>query len=129
MTLLNLWVFINTGRFSIKNVVPSPEGDSSKVKVRVRMDGHGIFSVCSAQLVEKIPSEPEQETAEPMDTAQEGQKKEEQQQQQQQQVDGETPAATVSYVVPVSTARPLIIDHSCYHARWSLIGRGAFFAK
>ncbi|KAK3696704.1 hypothetical protein QZH41_013052, partial [Actinostola sp. cb2023] len=80
--------------FSIKNVVPSPEGDSSKVKVRVRMDGHGIFSVCSAQLVEKIPSEPEQETAEPMDTAQEGQKKEEQQQQQQQQVDGETPAAT-----------------------------------
>ncbi|XP_033631304.1 97 kDa heat shock protein-like [Asterias rubens] len=43
------------GRFEIKNVKPTAEGESSKVKVKVRVSGHGIFKVSSASLMEKIP--------------------------------------------------------------------------
>lgn len=74
------------GCFSINNIVPSQEGGSSKIKIKMRMDVHGIFNVCGAQLVEKIPSEPE---SEPMETAPETQKKEE-------QADGEVPPPAVS---------------------------------
>ena len=81
--------FLSVGKFSVQNIVPSPDGDSSKVKVKVRMDIHGIFSVCSAQLVEKL-LEPEQEAPEPMETAPEGEKKTEQQ-----QVDGEATEPTM----------------------------------
>ena len=45
----------NQGRFEIKNVKPTAEGESSKVKVKVRVSGHGIFKVSSASLMEKIP--------------------------------------------------------------------------
>ena len=50
-----------TGRFVIKSVKPTAEGESSKVKVKVRVNGHGIFSVSSASLVEKLPPPPEEE--------------------------------------------------------------------
>ncbi|XP_031563495.1 heat shock 70 kDa protein 4-like isoform X2 [Actinia tenebrosa] len=72
------------GHFSVNNVVPSQEGSSSKIKVKVNMDVHGIFNVSGAQLVEKIECEPEPEA---METAPETQKKEE-------QADGEVPPAT-----------------------------------
>uniref|UniRef100_A0AAY4EMG7 Heat shock protein 4b n=1 Tax=Denticeps clupeoides TaxID=299321 RepID=A0AAY4EMG7_9TELE len=46
-------------------VVPQASGESSKVKVKVRVNVHGIFSVSSASLVEVVkPAEGE----EPMDT-------------------------------------------------------------
>ncbi|XP_038055584.1 97 kDa heat shock protein-like [Patiria miniata] len=48
------------GRFEIKNVKPTAEGESSKVKVKVRVNGHGIFKVSTASLMEKIPPQPEQ---------------------------------------------------------------------
>lgn len=51
----------------IQNVVPQATGESSKVKVKVRMNIHGIFSVSSASLVEVLKSE---ESEEPMDTEQ-----------------------------------------------------------
>uniref|UniRef100_A0A9J7ZX81 Heat shock protein 4 like n=1 Tax=Cyprinus carpio carpio TaxID=630221 RepID=A0A9J7ZX81_CYPCA len=47
------------GRFTIQNVVPQPDGDSSKVKVKVRVNMHGIFSVSSASLIEKQKGEAE----------------------------------------------------------------------
>ncbi|TRY57892.1 hypothetical protein DNTS_014409 [Danionella cerebrum] len=47
------------GRFSVQNVVPQPDGESSKVKVKVRVNVHGIFSVSSACLIEKQKGEPE----------------------------------------------------------------------
>uniref|UniRef100_A0A8C7D163 Heat shock protein family A (Hsp70) member 4 like n=1 Tax=Oncorhynchus kisutch TaxID=8019 RepID=A0A8C7D163_ONCKI len=50
---------IRIGRFSVQNVVPQPDGESSKVKVKVRVNVHGIFSVSSASLIEKQKGEGE----------------------------------------------------------------------
>ncbi|XP_046395458.1 heat shock 70 kDa protein 4 isoform X1 [Ischnura elegans] len=41
------------GEYVIKDVKPTPEGESPKVKVKVRVNIHGIFTVSSASLVEK----------------------------------------------------------------------------
>ncbi|XP_036169392.1 heat shock 70 kDa protein 4L isoform X2 [Myotis myotis] len=41
------------GTFTIQNVFPQSDGDSSKVKVKVRINIHGIFSVASASVIEK----------------------------------------------------------------------------
>uniref|UniRef100_A0A1A8I6V9 Heat shock protein 4b n=1 Tax=Nothobranchius kuhntae TaxID=321403 RepID=A0A1A8I6V9_NOTKU len=55
------------GQFVIKKVVPQASGESSKVKVKVRVNIHGIFSVSSASLVEVQKSD---EGEEPMETEQ-----------------------------------------------------------
>ncbi|XP_022072073.1 heat shock 70 kDa protein 4b [Acanthochromis polyacanthus] len=55
------------GQFLIQKVVPQASGESSKVKVKVRVNIHGIFSVSSASLVEVQKSD---ETEEPMETEQ-----------------------------------------------------------
>ncbi|XP_034033927.1 heat shock 70 kDa protein 4a [Thalassophryne amazonica] len=55
------------GRFLIQNVVPQTSGESSKVKVKVRVNVHGVFSVSSASLVEVVKSA---EGDEPMETDQ-----------------------------------------------------------
>lgn len=63
------------GQYVIQKVVPQATGESSKVKVKVRMNVHGIFSVSSASLVEMQKSE---EGEEPMETEQQpGAEKEE----------------------------------------------------
>ena len=49
------------GRFSIKDVVPSKEGESSKIKVKVRLDIHGVLNVVNASLVETLAVAPEPE--------------------------------------------------------------------
>ncbi|XP_049596041.1 heat shock 70 kDa protein 4L isoform X2 [Syngnathus scovelli] len=56
------------GCFSVQNVVPQPDGESSKVKVKVRFNVHGIFSVAGASLIEKQKGEGEdmQIDAEPL---------------------------------------------------------------
>ncbi|XP_048884367.1 heat shock 70 kDa protein 4-like isoform X3 [Brienomyrus brachyistius] len=53
------------GQFRILKVVAQASGESSKVKVKVRVNIHGIFSMCSASLVELSRSE---EDEEPMET-------------------------------------------------------------
>lgn len=55
----------------IQKVVPQASGESSKVKVKVRVNIHGIFSVSSASLVEVQKSD---ETEEPMETEQANEK-------------------------------------------------------
>ncbi|XP_054907640.1 heat shock 70 kDa protein 4a [Poeciliopsis prolifica] len=55
------------GQFLIQNVVPRASGESSKVKVKVRVNLHGVFSVSSAALVEVIK---DTEGEEPMETDQ-----------------------------------------------------------
>ncbi|XP_077388056.1 heat shock 70 kDa protein 4b [Festucalex cinctus] len=55
------------GQFLIQKVVPQASGESSKVKVKVRVNIHGIFSVSSASLVEVIKPD---EAEEPMETEQ-----------------------------------------------------------
>uniref|UniRef100_A0A8I5ZTY1 Heat shock 70 kDa protein 4 n=1 Tax=Rattus norvegicus TaxID=10116 RepID=A0A8I5ZTY1_RAT len=54
-------------QFSVQKVTPQSDGSSSKVKVKVRVNVHGIFSVSSAALVEVHKSE---ESEEPMETDQ-----------------------------------------------------------
>lgn len=55
------------GQFQIQKVTPQASGESSKVKVKVRVNIHGIFSVSSASLIEVQKSD---ETEEPMETEQ-----------------------------------------------------------
>uniref|UniRef100_A0A8C6SDW8 Heat shock protein 4a n=1 Tax=Neogobius melanostomus TaxID=47308 RepID=A0A8C6SDW8_9GOBI len=54
-----------TASFLIKNVAPQQSGESSKVKVKVRVNLHGVFSVAGASLVEVVKST---EGEEPMET-------------------------------------------------------------
>ncbi|XP_075889001.1 heat shock 70 kDa protein 4-like [Nelusetta ayraudi] len=61
------------GKYLIQKVVPQASGESSKVKVKVRVNIHGIFSVSSASLVEVQKSD---ETEEPMETEQANDKEE-----------------------------------------------------
>ena len=60
------YIYVFLGRFSIKDVVPSKEGESSKIKVKVRLDIHGVLKVVNASLVEKlaVAPEPEEESME-----------------------------------------------------------------
>ncbi|XP_035229331.1 97 kDa heat shock protein-like, partial [Stegodyphus dumicola] len=44
---------LKIGSFTIHNVTPTPEGESTKVKVKARINIHGIFSICSATMLEK----------------------------------------------------------------------------
>uniref|UniRef100_A0A8B9KRF3 Heat shock protein family A (Hsp70) member 4 n=1 Tax=Astyanax mexicanus TaxID=7994 RepID=A0A8B9KRF3_ASTMX len=53
------------GQFQIQKVVPQASGESAKVKVKVRVNVHGVFSVSSASLVEVLKSG---EGEEPMET-------------------------------------------------------------
>lgn len=62
------------GQYVIQKVVPQASGESSKVKVKVRMNVHGIFSVSSASLVEVQKSD---DNEEPMETEQPNEKEEE----------------------------------------------------
>ncbi|CAD1476099.1 unnamed protein product [Heterotrigona itama] len=61
------------GTYAIKNVKPTPEGEFSKVKVKVRINLNGILTIVSASLIEKREL-----------TQQEKEEEEKQQQQQQQ---------------------------------------------
>ncbi|XP_045140977.1 heat shock 70 kDa protein 4 [Echinops telfairi] len=54
-------------QFSVQKVTAQSDGSSSKVKVKARVNVHGIFSVSSASLVEVHKSE---ENEEPMETDQ-----------------------------------------------------------
>ncbi|NXP06386.1 HS74L protein, partial [Thinocorus orbignyianus] len=55
------------GRFTIQNVGPQHDGDNSKVKVKVRVNIHGLFSVANASVIEKQNIEGDQNDT-PMDT-------------------------------------------------------------
>ncbi|XP_041864601.1 heat shock 70 kDa protein 4a [Melanotaenia boesemani] len=55
------------GQFLIQNVVPQASGECAKVKVKVRVNVHGVFSVSSASLVEVVKLS---EGEEPMETDQ-----------------------------------------------------------
>uniref|UniRef100_A0A8C7ETD5 Heat shock 70 kDa protein 4 n=1 Tax=Neovison vison TaxID=452646 RepID=A0A8C7ETD5_NEOVI len=71
-------------QFLVQKVTPQSDGSSSKVKVKVRVNVHGIFSVSSASLVEVLKFE---ENEEPMETDQNAKEEEKM------QVDQEEPHA------------------------------------
>ena len=59
MALLSLIMYCSIGRFSVKNVKPAATGEPSKLKVKVRVNAHGIFGVMNAYIIEKtIVEEP-----------------------------------------------------------------------
>ncbi|XP_062573860.1 heat shock 70 kDa protein 4-like, partial [Saccostrea cucullata] len=72
------------GCFNIQKVTPAANGESAKVKVKVRINNHGIFSVMSATQTEQLEEDGKEE--ENMDV--DGEKKAEA------QVNGETPMQT-----------------------------------
>ncbi|KAM7114456.1 heat shock protein 105 kDa isoform 2-T2 [Molossus nigricans] len=45
------------GRFIVQNVTAQKDGEKSRVKVKVRVNTHGIFTVSTASMVEKVPAE------------------------------------------------------------------------
>uniref|UniRef100_A0A8C5JW59 Heat shock protein 105 kDa n=1 Tax=Jaculus jaculus TaxID=51337 RepID=A0A8C5JW59_JACJA len=45
------------GRFVVQNVSAQKDGEKSRVKVKVRVNMHGIFTVSTASMVEKVPTE------------------------------------------------------------------------
>lgn len=47
----------NIGQFTVQNISATKEGEKAKVKVKVRVNTHGIFSVSTASVVEKIEVE------------------------------------------------------------------------
>lgn len=55
---------INLGQWNIKEVQQTPEGESQKVKLKVRVNLHGIITVASASLVEKKQDGPQVENVE-----------------------------------------------------------------
>lgn len=65
--LFSLVSQMSLAQFSVQKVTPQSDGSSSKVKVKVRVNVHGIFSVSSASLVEVHKFE---ENEEPMETDQ-----------------------------------------------------------
>uniref|UniRef100_A0A8C3CBJ0 Heat shock 70 kDa protein 4 n=1 Tax=Cairina moschata TaxID=8855 RepID=A0A8C3CBJ0_CAIMO len=68
--------------FLVQKVTPQTDGSSSKVKVKVRVNIHGIFSVSSASLVEVHKSD---ENEEPMETDQHAKEEEKMQVDQEEQ--------------------------------------------
>lgn len=62
-----------TGQFQIQNVVPQESGECAKVKVKVQVNVHGVFSVSSASSVETVKTS---EVEEPMETEQTGKEEE-----------------------------------------------------
>ena len=56
-----------SGSFAINKVVPQANGESSKVKVKVRVNIHGMFHVASASMVEKQEAAEEESKEEPME--------------------------------------------------------------
>ncbi|XP_044310187.1 heat shock 70 kDa protein 4 [Varanus komodoensis] len=69
-------------QFLVQKVMPQADGSSSKVKVKVRVNIHGIFSVSSASLVEVHKSE---DNEEPMETDQQAKEEEKMQVDQEEQ--------------------------------------------
>ena len=48
------------GSFKVDKVVPQASGESSKVKVKVRVNIHGIFNVSTASMLEKLENADEE---------------------------------------------------------------------
>uniref|UniRef100_H0X1I3 Heat shock protein 105 kDa n=1 Tax=Otolemur garnettii TaxID=30611 RepID=H0X1I3_OTOGA len=44
-------------RFVVQNVSAQKDGEKSRVKVKVRVNTHGIFTISTASMVEKVPAE------------------------------------------------------------------------
>lgn len=65
----NRFHLIPKGQFLIQNVVPQSSGESAKVKVKVRVNIHGLFSVSGASLTEVLKAT---DGEEPMETDQTG---------------------------------------------------------
>lgn len=63
------------GNFRIKDLVPTSSGEPAKIKVKVRLDPHGILTIPSASMVEQVAlpvmsdAENKPDNAEPMDTS------------------------------------------------------------
>ncbi|PWN47096.1 putative heat shock protein Hsp88 [Violaceomyces palustris] len=69
---INPWI----GKFSIKGVAPNPQGDHSIVKVKARLNLHGVLNFESAYTVEEVEKEEEVPIIDPTAMDTEGESKE-----------------------------------------------------
>ncbi|KAK0043028.1 heat shock 70 kDa protein 4 [Biomphalaria pfeifferi] len=68
---------LEIGTFKINNVAPQATGESSKVKVKVRINTHGIFTIVSASMYEKYEgSDDTDDVKDSMEVDEDGKKKE-----------------------------------------------------
>ncbi|MCJ8740494.1 hypothetical protein PDJAM_G00059770 [Pangasius djambal] len=81
-------------QFTIQKVLPQASGECSKVKVKVRVNVHGMFSVSSASLVEVLKA-PEGEEPMEMDTAAKEEENKMQVDQEEQKSQGDGPKENV----------------------------------
>ena len=58
------YIFCVTGEFLIDKVAPTATGESAKVKVKLRVNIHGIFMIPSASIVETVEEEKKEEEKE-----------------------------------------------------------------
>lgn len=49
----NLMIYSNLGRWQVKNVKPTANGEAQEVKIKVRINNNGVILVTSANLVDK----------------------------------------------------------------------------
>ena len=60
-------VSVSVGSFEVQKVTPQANGESAKIKVKVRVNIHGLFSVACANMLEKIEPGAEDTADEPME--------------------------------------------------------------
>ena len=80
------------GVFEIGEVKPKEDGSNQKVKVKVRVNLNGVFTVASASLIEKHEVEEEVEVPMDVDPSKEDDKKKEDGEKKEGEVAGESPA-------------------------------------
>jgi hypothetical protein len=62
--MINVLLVLYTGKFVISKIVPdAATGENSKVKVKVRVNANGVFSITEASMSEKVESAPEPEAS------------------------------------------------------------------
>ncbi|KAM4748038.1 heat shock 70 kDa protein 4 [Rhinophrynus dorsalis] len=94
------------GQFHIQKVVPQADGSSSKVKVKVRVNVHGIFSVSSAALVEIHKTEDGEEPMETDQATKEEEKMQVDQEEPKPEENQQTPAESKANPDEMETSQP-----------------------
>lgn len=68
MILYGIKCIYFVGCFNIQKVTPAANGESAKVKVKVRVNNHGIFSIMSATQTEQLEEDGKEEENMDVDT-------------------------------------------------------------
>lgn len=62
------------GKYIIQNITTQDDGEKNKIKVKVRINTHGIFSVSMASMVEQMKAEEDENSSVESETVDKNQK-------------------------------------------------------